>query len=99
MSDKDKTANLPPAPDSRKTVTIDAEEFEALQRRLVAVERQNVAAETAEVVRKTCNHCGKTITDDKPLCHPGEYVNHEGVLFDRERGGKRPTILKQTRAA
>lgn len=85
---------------SRRVVEVDAEEFEAIQRRLLAVEKINSASATGEVVAMTCNSCGRNVTTEKnQRCptHPTEFINHQGFAVDTERGGKRPTILRQTR--
>jgi hypothetical protein len=93
-------AAAPPRDPARRVVEVDAEEFEAIQRRLLAVEKANTATATGEVVAMTCNSCGRDVSGEKnQRCptHPTEFVNHQGFAVDVERGGKRPAILRQTR--
>jgi len=91
---------IPPTAVARRVVEVDAQDFEDMQRRLLAVEKANTATSTGEVVAMTCNSCGRDVTAEKNgRCptHPTEFVNHQGFAVDVERGGKRPAILRQTR--
>jgi hypothetical protein len=66
-----------------ETVTINKDEFDALKKRLSAVE---TASSEAGVVVRQCNTCGDLIPDDASRCvkHPGDVTNTVG----QDRFGK-----------